>query len=496
MWGADEDAKWDAYVQAARAKLVGFTTYTYPLYRPEGVHFLMCSSLDKVVRGEIKRLMIFAPPQIGKSELVSVRLPAFWLGHRPNDPVILTSYGANLAEDKSRQVRDILASPEYQALFPNRALRKDTRAVQLWRLQHPYRGGLVAAGAGGPVTGHGARLGIIDDPFKDWAEAQSARMRDRAYEWYRGTFRTRIWQGGACVLIMTRWHEDDLAARILESEEGPEWTVLRLPALAETQEERDTVAARARQPLGQPDPLGRDPGEPLAPQRYGKETLEDIRLSVGELVWNAEYQGDPRPGKGGRFTREMFQIVDAPPAVAARVRYFDLAGSDSTEAKRTAGVLLAMTPQGQVFVEDAVVGKWRTFERNSVIQQTVELDALRHQGAVITYIEQEPGSSGMDTVAELVRLLAGHAVYADKVTGAKDVRLEPFAAQAAAGNVRLVRGHWNREFLDELVLLPNGKYRDQADAVAGAYNKAVQRKTPATASRTVSRQDFIRRLGA
>ena len=180
-----------------RTRLLDFTEYTYPQYVADPVHALMAVTLDRVVAGELKRLMIFAPPQHGKSELISVRLPAFWLGTHPDDPVILTSYGATLAESKSRQVRDILIGDEFRSLFGELApvdepvqLRPDSRAVARWQLAE-HRGSMLAVGVGGPVTGHGARLGIIDDPFENWEQASSQTHRDRVWDWYRGTFRTR-----------------------------------------------------------------------------------------------------------------------------------------------------------------------------------------------------------------------------------------------------------------------------------------------------------------
>ncbi|MCZ7546746.1 MAG: hypothetical protein M5R40_25935 [Anaerolineae bacterium] len=128
-----------------------------------------------------------------------------------------------------------------------------------WELAPPYRGSLLAAGVGGPITGHGALLGIIDDPFENWAQAQSQTIRDHVWEWYRTTFRTRVWEEGAIVLVCTRWHADDLAGRLLQAQ-AEAWTVLRLPALAEDQATRDANDAYLGLPTGQPEPLGRAPG--------------------------------------------------------------------------------------------------------------------------------------------------------------------------------------------------------------------------------------------
>jgi len=163
----------------ARKGIMAFTRYTYPSYKADPAHDLIASKLDLVVGGVIQRLIICAPPQMGKSELTSVRLPAYWMGKRPNDPIILSSYAASLAESKSRQARAVVESYEYARLFgkyaqrdiPPIELRTDSRAVANWHLHSPYRGGMLAVGVGGPVTGHGGLLGIIDDPHENWEQA-------------------------------------------------------------------------------------------------------------------------------------------------------------------------------------------------------------------------------------------------------------------------------------------------------------------------------------
>lgn len=459
--------------RAARVGLLAFTQYTFARYQADPVHTLIASALDRVQSGECSRLMIFAPPQHGKSELVSVRLPAYWLGRRPDDPVIITSYGGDLAVSKSRQVRDIVRSDEYKALFGDLspvdvpvAIRADSQSVANWHLAR-HRGSLLAVGVGGPVTGHPAALGVIDDPFANWEQAQSAGQRNRVWDWYRGTFRTRIWEYGAIVLIMTRWHMDDLAGRLLADQPG-EWKVLRLPATAETQEDRDFHDHKMQQSTGRPDPLGRAPGEPLAPSRYSSTALARIRRDVGSMVWGAEYQGAPTAAEGTMVKRDWLKIVTAPPReVVATVRYWDKAGSTSASAKYTAGVRLAYSADGLIYIEHVVHGKWETGDRRKVMLQTAQADGTQ----VLIGIEQEPGSSGLDSVRDEQRLLVGYAVFADRPSGDKDTRMQPFVAQAEGGAVRLVAGEWNQDYIDELCSLPNGAYRDQADATSGALNR-------------------------
>lgn len=455
--------------RAARRNLLHFTRFTFPQYRAEAVHELIAHAINEVVAGDLRRLMIFAPPQHGKSELISVRLPAFWLGRRPDDPVILASYAADLAESKSRQARQIVEGGEFQALFPGIATRRDSRAVNQWQIAG-RRGFLKAVGIGGPVTGHGALLGVIDDPFENWEQAQSLTHRNRVWDWYRGTFRTRIWEGGAIILIMTRWHEDDLAGRLLAQDAGA-WRVLRLPALAETQAERDANNAKLHLGVGLPDPLGRAPGEALSPRRFSPAALAALRADVGSLVWSAEYQGAPTLPEGGMFKRHWLPIVDAAPAVGKTIRYWDKAGSGGA-GDYSAGVKLRAT-DGVYYVLDVVRGQWTSGQRNRVMEQTAQLDGAE----TAIWVEQEPGSGGKESAEISIKLLAGFTIHREPVTGEKWVRAMPLAAQAEAGNVKLVRGAWNGTFIEELTAFPTGTHDDQVDGASGAFNKLAGKRS-------------------
>jgi predicted phage terminase large subunit-like protein len=464
----------------ARNSLLGFTKHTFPTYKPDPAHELIAAALDAVVAGEIDRLMIFAPPQHGKSELTSVRLPAYWLGRRPNDPIILSSYAASLAYSKSRQARAIVESQEFATLFPGTTTRRDSRAVDHWQLDG-RRGGMLAAGVGGPITGHGGLLGIIDDPLENREQAQSQTIREKVWEWYRTTFRTRIWENGAIVLIQTRWHEDDLAGRLLLDRPG-QWSVLRLPAIAESQPERDDANKRLGLPVGARDPLGREPGEPLCPTRFSRSALEQLRRDVGAGAWTSQYQGVPRPIEGNRFKRVWFPVIDWPPPPPdqmpqglPRVRYWDKAGTAGSGCY-TVGLLMCRTTDGLFVVEDVVRGQWSAGERNKVMLAVAQRDADRFGSEVSIWAEQEPGSGGKESAEATVRLLAGFAVYTETVTGSKEVRAEPFAAQAEAGNVRVARAPWNGDYIDEVLSFPTGRFSDQVDASSGAFNHLARRE--------------------
>lgn len=232
------------------------------------------------------RLLVAMPPRHGKSELCSRFTPAWFLGTHPDKRVMLASYEADFAAGWGRRARDVLEQ-HGPSLFGVR-VRADSSSAARWDL-HEHAGGMVTAGVGGAITGRGADLLIIDDPVKSVEEAESDTYRDRLWEWWRGTAVTRLEPGGSVVVVMTRWHEDDLAGRLL-SGEGGAWRVLRLPALAE-----------------EDDVLGRQPGEALWPTRYDVETLARRREEMGSRLFAAEYQQEPTPAAGAIFRREWFR---------------------------------------------------------------------------------------------------------------------------------------------------------------------------------------------
>lgn len=408
--------------------------------------------------GRLKRLMLFLPPRHGKTEMVTVRYPVYRLAQNPEMRVIIGAYNQTLANKFSRKARKLAR----ECLDVDR----ERRAAEEW--DTVQGGGLRAVGVGAGITGQGGQLVIIDDPVKSREEANSLAYRERVWEWYRDDLYTRLEPGAAMILIMTRWHDDDLAGRILMSEDGPNWEILRLPAEAETQEERDSWAERLSRDGGQPDPLGREPGEALCDERYPLPELQRIRTVLGTPSYWALYQQAPQPPAGGMLKRHWFKIVGAAPAQAKRVRYWDKAGTADGGAW-TAGALVARNSAGQFFIEDVVRAQLEAADRERLIEQTAALDARR--GSVEIWVEQEPGSGGKESAQGTIRRLAGHVVYADRVTGDKATRAEPLAAQAEAKNVFLVDGKWNGAWLDEAASFPHGRYKDQIDATSGAFNK-------------------------
>lgn len=419
--------------------------------------------LQRVVDGELTRVIIAAPPRHGKSEIVSRKLPAYYLYRHPQRFAAVTSYAADLAYTLSRSARDHYTRG-------GGTLRDDAAAVKHWETTHG--GGLWATGFGGPATGKGFHLGIIDDPIKNAEEAASETIGRGNWDWYQSTFYTRSEPGAAIVVMQTRWPgPGDLIGRILQAEdeddEPERWHVVNFEAI-----KTDTPLELPLSCTLEPDP--RQVGEALCPERYPLERLRKIARRITDFFFAALFQQRPRARDGGLFPREKAKIVPAAPAGGKSVRYWDKAGTEGGGAY-SAGVRMKIV-DGLVYVEDVRRKQLGSHERNQLMRQTAELDGL----AVTQWTEQEPGSGGKESAEATVRLLAGYSVHVERVTGDKVTRADPFAAQWQGGNVRLVHGAWNGPYLDEMEAAPHGKYKDQMDASSGAYNKLSGGPTTAT----------------
>ena len=398
--------------------------------------------LQRVTDGEINRLMLFLPPRHGKSEMTTVRYPVWRLKRDPTMRVIVGAYNQTLANKFSRKARKIAAGELLSS--------RERAAAEDWETEQG--GGLRAVGVGGGITGQGGDLIIIDDPVKNREEANSQTYRDKVWDWYTDDLYTRLEPNASMILIMTRWHETDLAGRILASEDAPNWTVISLPAFAE-----------------EGDPLHRPIGAALCPDRYDETKLDRIKMVLGDWSFAALYQQRPAPAEGGMFKLAAAEIVEALPMGGRWIRWWDKAAS-SKKGDFSAGVLL-MAIKGLYYVADVQRGQWASDERDAIIKQTAALDWQRTNGECVTWQEQEPGSSGLDVARAFVKLLAGYAVNYEPSTGSKETRAMPLASQWNAGNVKILRGAWNAAYLDEMTSFPFGTHDDMVDATSGAFGK-------------------------
>jgi len=406
-----------------------------------------------VAAGKSKRLMVFMPPRHGKSEFISKYFTAWYLGTFPDRRVILTSYEADFAAQWGRRARELIEEHGKLSFVERVEVLPDSSAASRWDIKG-HQGGMVTAGVGGPITGKGGHLIIIDDPVKNAEQASSKTYRDKAWEWYQSTLYTRLEPGGALILIMTRWNQGDLAGKILEDMQngGEPWEILNLPALAEDN-----------------DQIGRTPGDPLWPERFTREDLARIQRTVGSYHWTALYQQRPTPQEGGMFKRHWFPIIEAAPRDLIMVRRWDLAASQQ-RGDYTAGLLLGKK-DGRFYVLDLRHARESPAGVEALVRQAAEDDGY----TVSIRMEREPGSSGVNTIDYYARkVLEGYDFKGIPSTGPKEVRAQPVSAAAEAGNVILIRGHWNTAFLDEVTLFPNGDHDDIVDVLSGAFTDLTQ----------------------
>jgi predicted phage terminase large subunit-like protein len=426
---------------------------------------LLQEKLEAIERGELKRLIVSMPPRHGKSELLSVHAPVWFLDRDPSREIIAASWGLNLARKFSRRSRKLAEKVGI-------ALSKKVAQAGQWETE--AGGGVFAVGTTGGVAGFGAKILIVDDPVKDIAEANSPLQRERVWDWFLSEAMTRLAPGGAVILIMTRRHENDLIGSLVEgrTEEGPDdpdaeedaepvavpddddehWDYVRLPAISE----------------GDGDILKRAEGEALWPKHWPIEALKRI-MRRGAWYFAALYQQRPTPRSGGLFQREWFaKYTDSMPAGGdvRFVRYWDKASSLDKDADFTAGVLMAVR-DGVFTVCDVIEKKVTPKGRRDLQRACAENDPA----GTVVWIEHEGGSSGADAAEEEAKALAGFAVHWEHPTGPKWSRAESLASQAEAGNLILVKAGWNRKFLEQLTQFPNGKHDDMVDAAAGACRK-------------------------
>ncbi len=403
-------------------------------------------ALDRVRRGECKRLMIFMPPRHGKSELVSKYFPAFLMRNSPERRVILCSYEAEFAAYWGEQAR-LVWQDSAETFHASSALRSSRSN---WWIT-PEGGYMATAGVGGGITGKGMDVGIIDDPVKNAADAYSETMRENAWNWYLSTFATRLEPGGAMILMMTRWHHNDLAGRLLRNQPG-EWEVIRFPAIATEH-----------------DVLGRKPGEALWPERYGPDALARVRDSSVRW-WSAMYQQTPLEAEGAVASRAWFGVVDAmPDGKAEWVRVWDLAATVSNKADYLVGLKMAKVGH-RYYIAD--VDRSRTAPAD-VIPRIARVAAQDGKGVMVV-AEQEGGGSGKIVSSHIAAALAGYRIAFIRPNGDKVFRALPFLDQAKAGNVFLLRGAWNDAFLSELDTFPAGEHDDQVDPAAYAFSKLAE----------------------
>jgi predicted phage terminase large subunit-like protein len=422
----------------AAESLIAFTEYTFPRYRTARHHRIIAEQLELVARGEVDRLMLLVPPRHGKSELASIRLPAWFLGRQPHKQFLSVSATEGLASDFGRAVRNTISSPEYRAIFDTR-LSEDSQAKGKW---HTSDGGIYyALGIGGSVLGRGGDCILIDDPYASMQDALSELTRKNVWDWYTGTAYNRLMPGGSIVVINHRMHEDDLCGRLLAQQAagGDKWEVVELPAINEE-------------------------GEALWSDAYPIEALERIRKNSQPRFWSALYQQRPAPEEGDYFKSDWLRPYEKAPARETLRVY---GGSDyavtSDGGDYTVHAVVGLDPEGRMYLLDL----WRKQAASDVwVEAFCDLVLCWKP---IGWAE-ETGQIRSGVGPYIDRRQRERRAYVSReqfpTRGDKSVRAQSIRGRMALEGLYVpISASWYPELRSELLSFPAGKHDDQVDAL-------------------------------
>jgi hypothetical protein len=428
--------------------------------------------LQDVADGLRTRVMCFMPPRHGKSEQISRLFTAYFLYRHPGLSVALTTYGADLSYELSRDARN-------NYLASGGRLAGDANAVKSWSTAQG--GKLWATGVGGPATGRGFHLGVVDDPYKDHTEAGSAIVRKSRLAWYRSVFRTRAAPGAAIVILLTRWHQADLVGELLKEEEVTRqgWHILEMAAEKYTGPRvrgGDDGVPSSIKPHKWPstvtiEPDARDHVIWLWASRFTVEEYESIKRGLGGdggYFWNALYQQRPTAMEGGLFKEQWFKRISRGqlPGMIGRMRRWDLAATQDDGAF-TAGLRVEKDAQHNYYITGLVHGQWEAGARDTIIVQTARVDG---QG-VVQGFPIDPAAAGKQVAAQFPRMLDNIApVLLMPESGSKLLRLTMPASAASNGMLYIVDEPWAAVVITELCAAGEGaEYWDIADSLSGAF---------------------------
>lgn len=425
--------------------------YVERVHRGQYQHFrhtkLICDALQTVADGQQRYVMIEMPPRHGKSMTVTETFPSFFIAKNPEKRVIIASYSDTLARKFGRRNRDKVM--EYGPSFFGVQLSQDNAASNNWSLAG-HRGGLLATGIGGSITGEGADVLIIDDPFKNAEEANSKTIRDKVWDEWESTLSTRLHKGASVIVIMTRWHEDDIIGRLLE-QSPRNWTRLRLPAIAEDED----------------DLLGRKPGEALCPELgFDEEWAKTKKKEVGSRTWAALFQQRPAPESGDIFDRKWWKYYKALPGHFQEVvQSWDCTFKDDKESDYVVGQVW-----GRLGADKYLIDQVRDRMNFPTTVQAIRAMAAKHPEANAKYIEDK--ANGSAVIQILTNEIPG--IIAVTPDGGKVARASAISPDVEAGNVYLPDpgiAPWIGDFVEECTVFPNGAHDDQVDSMTQAINQ-------------------------
>ncbi len=453
----------------------------------------LCRHLEAVTDGEIEKLLVNIPPGCTKSMCVNVFWPLWEWGPkgRPHEQYISAGYNGDLPTRDLGHAREIQRSEWYMSHWKIQN-RKDQDGKENFR--NEQTGWRKSTGVGGGLTGWRGTRFIIDDPHST-KTAESDIERATCRNWFGETVPTRFSDQNhpIYVVIMQRLHTEDLSGMIIEDlVEKQNWVHLILPMESEqkfkswTRVPSPWGCARMKRikedgepipyfvPGDESDPLlyCQDPrteeNQLLWPERFSENSVDELkasfRASGGEYAESCQLQQRPIPRSGGMFNREDLVYVDTIPQDIVKVRGWDLAATKDGSGAYSVGLLMGMS-QGKIYILDVVRGRWSAGEVQSMLKSCAEMDGHNVQQD----IPQDPGQAGKAQKAYIARELLGYDFKFSTESGSKEDRARPLAAQCEAGNLHILRGHWNSEFVAELGLFPGGKWKDQVDSASRAF---------------------------
>lgn len=393
--------------------------------------------IDNGIRN--KRLIINCPPRHGKSTLISQWLPVWFLETAPDQNIILASYEYSVAEDWGRRVRDVLESKETWT-----SVRQDVRKASRWYT--PEGGAMYCAGFGGALTGRGAQLIIVDDPIKNWEQAQSATQRRHVIEWFKSTLYTRAEPGAAIIIIQTRWHQHDLAGWLTD-EHTDDWKVIDFPAVAEREDE-----------------LGRKEGEILCPERFNLDAIQKIKNSLGSHMFAALYQQRPVPIEGSIIKEEWLKYWDTMPTCDRIIQSWDATFKDTKSGSYVVGQVWGQRGSAYYLLDQH---RQRMDFVNTL--QTIGKLTQRWPESRAKLIEDK--ANGPAIISALKSQISG--IKPVNPRGSKEQRAHAVSPLFEAGNVYLPNPNlypWVNDYIDELTNFPSSANDDQIDATTQALD--------------------------
>lgn len=492
----------------SRRRLIEYVKRFNPAYLAGWVHEDIARRLERFVqqveRGEGPRLILGLPPRTGKSKLASEEFVSWGVGKHPEWEWISSSYNVALPQTFSRRIRDRVKDPAYQVLFPGIALKDDSQSIEVW--QTTAGGAYRAAGVGGGITGQGAHVLIVDDPIKDWQEADSVVIRNALWDWYLSTAYSRLAPGGGVIVIQTLWNDDDLVGRLqaAEKEGGDRFEVVLYPAINETEDEylgpdgNEILRVTPGQPVPEGSKLLRPVGTALHPERYSLDALRAKQRNYAALgqkrMWSALYQQNPIPEEGLQFTRDMFIYADdtplEPKATGMYVfQAWDFAITEKQSADWTVGYCMALDWDGNLWELDCV--RFRSGD-NTVIADAI-IDFYVKWSATMTGVEDgQIWRSIKTTVLKRAteRKVKSFNFFENRPLTDKKVRAAPLRGQMQLHRVKFRKNAPFREMVDaELLRFPGGKHDDIVDAAAWCARTATEHSRPKNPGDEASRRE-------